>query len=450
MPFRRWRLLSHPARRYLLHIAMQTGGLAVAGLFFNLAILALGYERSFLGLLNTVAVVAAAVLSLPLWWLAGRLGLRRSLLLAALLQGGCVVAYGLWPAPGPLLLAVAVGGAASVLSEVSGAPFMMRHSDPDSRDDLFSAAAAIGIGVAGVSALLAGGLPGLFAQLLGVAPESGAAYRATFVLAGSLALLAPLPLLRLDETRDERRGPAATPGTDTDPAGCDVPTPAPVSSAAPSPELKTQHSKLKTALLERLPPAVRGLAERPWPVLRLLLSPFLISWGAALLIPYLNLFFKDRYDIGDAVLGAIFAALGIITGLASLAAPLISRRIGKMPTIVLTQVLSIPFLLALGFVPLLGVAVAAMLVRAALFNMGSPLYQAFAMEQTEEPARPIVIGLLNGAYTAGYLLAPTLSTLTQERYGFGPLFVATALCYGLAAALNFALFLRPRPGGSFR
>ncbi|HEU4322036.1 MAG TPA: MFS transporter [Roseiflexaceae bacterium] len=445
MPFRRWSLLSHPARRYLLHIAMQTGGLAVAGLFFNLAILALGYERSFLGLLNTAAVVAAAALSLPLWWLAGRLGLRRSLLLAALLQGGCVLSYGLWPAPGPLLLAVAVGGAASVLSEVSGAPFMMRHSDPDSRDDLFSAAAAIGIGVAGVSALLAGGLPGLFAQLLDVAPESGVAYRATFLVAGSLALLALLPLLRLDETRDERGAQAATAGIDTIPAGPPQPPPTPEPSVAP-PELNTQHSKLKTALLERLPPAVRGLAERPWPVLRLLLSPFLISWGAALLIPYLNLFFKDRYDISDGALGAIFAALGIITGLASLAAPLLSRRIGKMPTIVLTQALSIPFLLALGFVPLLGVAVAAMLVRAALFNMGSPLYQAFAMEQTDESARPIVIGLLNGAYTAGYLLAPTISTLTQERYGFGPLFVATTLCYGLAAVVNFALFLRPRAG----
>ncbi|GAB4211992.1 MAG: hypothetical protein OHK0022_47220 [Roseiflexaceae bacterium] len=436
-------MLSHPARRYLLHIAMQTAGLAVAGLFFNLAILALGYERSFLGVLNTAAVVAAAALSLPLWWLAGRLGLRRSMLVAAVLQGGCVLVYGLWPSPVPLLVAVALGGAASVLSEVSGAPFMMRHSDAESRDDLFSTAAAVTIGVAGVSALIAGGLPGLFAQLLNVPPESAMAYRATFLVAGSLALLSLLPLLRLDETRDERQEPQGSPTTDTLPTDAKQSLTTPPPSTSKPPELKTQHSTLKTALLERLPPALRGLAERPWPVLRLLLSPFLISCGAALLIPYLNLFFKDRYDISDAALGAIFAALGIITGLASLAAPLISRRIGKMPTIVLTQALSIPFLLALGFVPLLGVAVVAMLVRAALFNMGSPLYQAFAMEQTEEPARPIVIGLLNGAYTAGYLLAPTISTLTQERYGFGPLFVATALCYGLAAVVNLSLFIRP-------
>ena len=39
-------------------------------------------------------------------------------------------------------------------------------------------------------------------------------------------------------------------------------------------------------------------------------------------------------------------------------------------------------------------------------HMGSPLYDAFAMERTDEPARPAVIGLINGAYSIGYPVAP--------------------------------------------
>jgi predicted MFS family arabinose efflux permease len=195
-------------------------------------------------------------------------------------------------------------------------------------------------------------------------------------------------------------------------------------------------------LVSRIPAPWRLLARHPGPLLRLLTPPFLISWGAALLIPYLNLFFKERFAVSDQVLGQIFAALGVATGLAALAGPVISSRIGKIGTVALTQALSIPFLLMLGFVPVLYVAVGAALMRAALFNAGSPLYDAFAMERTEEHARPLVIGLINGAYSAGYLVAPQISTYVQERYGFGPLFVVTTICYSLAALANYWLFIR--------
>src|SRR5690349_18259139 len=64
----RLRHLSRPARLYLLHAALLTSSLAISALFFNLAIGALGYPRTFLGLLNTVSIGVAAALSLPLWW----------------------------------------------------------------------------------------------------------------------------------------------------------------------------------------------------------------------------------------------------------------------------------------------------------------------------------------------------------------------------------------------
>lgn len=185
-----------------------------------------------------------------------------------------------------------------------------------------------------------------------------------------------------------------------------------------------------------------------WPdVLRLLAAPALISWGAALLVPYLNLFFKQRFGASDALLGLIFAALGIATGLTALGGPLVSARIGKIQTVVLAQALSLPFLLALGAAPLLGLAVGAALLRAALFNMGTPLYEAFAMERTEESARPTVIGLIGAAQSMGYLAAPAISTWVQARYGFAPLFAATATCYALAVALEYGLFVRGGRGG---
>ena len=411
----RWRHLSRPAWLYLLHAALLTSSLAISGLFFNLLILALGYPLTFLGWLNMVSIAVAALLSVPLWWLVTRIGLRPALLTSAAFQATSIFTFAIRPTAAPLLLAVALGGAAAVLFQVSSPPFMMRHSDPAARDHLFSANAAINIGLAGVGSLVAGVLPALFGRMLGVDAESALAYRTTFAVAGTGLALSLIPLLLIDER-----------ATTNDPQ---PPTP------NPQPPTPRRWS---------LPEPWRSLIRHPGPLLKLLASPFFISWGAALLIPYLNLFFKESFAIPDRVLGLIFAALGITTGLAALAGPVISARIGKIGTVVLTQALSIPFLLMLGFVPLFYVAVGAALARGALFNMGSPLFDAFAMERTDEAARPVVIGLINGAYSVGYLAAPVISTRVQERYGFMPLFLITAICYGLAVLANYWFFVRKR------
>jgi hypothetical protein len=86
------------------------------------------------------------------------------------------------------------------------------------------------------------------------------------------------------------------------------------------------------------------------------------------------------------------------------------------------------------------VAGAALVLRSGLFNLGVPLYDAFAMERSRPAVRPVAIGLVNGAYAAGYLVAPTISTSVQQGAGFAPLFIATACCYGVAALLMLALF----------
>ncbi len=434
--------LNRSARLYLLHAALLTASLAIYGLFFNLAIEALGYSREFLGTLNGLSIAVAAVLSVPLWWLVSRIGLRQALALSAVLQALSVVLIAWMPTTGLLLLAVALTGMAATLFQVSAPPFMMAHSDAATRDHLFSANQAINVGVAGVATFFAGQLKAGLGGLLDVDAESALAYRATFGVAGIGLFISILPLLFIH--RSQRRDkPDAGNSSPTNVAPVGAPTRPP--ELPPGADFWLARLPGMRWLLARLPEPIPGFVRQPALVVPLLISPLLISFGAALLIQYLNLFFKDQFAISDIVLGRIFAAIGITTGFAALAGPIISTRIGKIWTIVLTQLLSIPFLLLMGFVPVLSVAIGAALARGAFFNMGSPLYDAFAMERTDESARPIVIGLINGAYTVGYLIAPRISTHVQERVGFAPLFVATALFYAAAAAANYLLFIRKAP-----
>ncbi len=435
----RWRQLNRSARLYLVHAALLTASLALYGLFFNLAIEELGYSREFLGTLNGLGIAVAAGLSVPLWWMVARIGLRPSLIISATLQAISAALVAAFPSEELLLLAAAFTGMAATIFQVSSPPFMMEQSTAATRDHVFSANAAINVGLAGVATFFAGELKLSLAGVLGVGAESVTAYRATFGLAAGGLALSILPLLLI---RTDMR-PRTRPSTDSRDTNREA-------DASSRPAHDTRHTSawIKRLpglawLLTRLPDPLPALILSPRAVLALLVSPLLISFGAALLIQYLNLFFKDQFAISDVVLGRIFATVGVITGLAALAGPMLSTRIGKIQTIVLTQLLSIPFLLLMGFAPLLGIAVAAAIARGALFNMAAPLYDAFALERTDEAARPIVIGLINGAYTVGYLVAPFVSTRVQVAYGFAPLFIATAIFYGLAAAANYLLFLRP-------
>jgi len=58
----RWGALGRDAWLYLAHAALLTFSLAITSLLYNLAVLALGHELSFLGLLNVLGVAAAAAL----------------------------------------------------------------------------------------------------------------------------------------------------------------------------------------------------------------------------------------------------------------------------------------------------------------------------------------------------------------------------------------------------
>lgn len=421
------RMLETGARRYLLHLAILTLSLSVVVLYYNLAVAALGYSRGFLGVLQTVTQGTAALLSLPLWLSVQRLGLRRALAASAVLYAAGLLLFAALPQAASLIVSAACMGMAAVLAQVTAAPLMMRLSNDTTRDYLFSASAAIAIGLNGIGNFSAGFLADAVAYLLDVPSDSGITYRAVFAIAGIGALVSLPPLLLI---REAERTSASPLSASTAPP---VETDALAERAPPWPALARPWFR-------RLPAPLHALMRKPALVVRFLLPPFLISWGAALLIPYLNLYFRERFGLDNRALGVLFAGFDVATGLAALTGPALAARLGKMRTVIVTRALGVPLLLLLGAASDLWLATIAALARVVASNMAAPLYDAYAMEQTEEHVRPFMIGLLGAAYSAGFLIAPLISTFVQERYGFAPLFVATAALYALSVLATWWFF----------
>jgi MFS family permease len=184
--------------------------------------------------------------------------------------------------------------------------------------------------------------------------------------------------------------------------------------------------------------------SNPGMAVRIFLPNLVISLGAAILIPYMNLFFKESFAISDRALGMVFAVSSVVTGTATLASPLLAQRWGRIRALVYTQLASIPFLLTIGFAPAFGLAVMAFWIRAALMNMGGPLYEAFAMEQVNERERATISGLMGMSWNIGWTIGPWLSGYMQANpnIGFQPIFVITCFFYILASILSRVFFQR--------
>jgi MFS family permease len=139
----------------------------------------------------------------------------------------------------------------------------------------------------------------------------------------------------------------------------------------------------------------------------------------------------------------LFSISSLLIGVGSIVAPRLSTRLGgKVRAIIVTQSASLVFLLLAGFSPVLWLSSAGYLLRSALMNMSSPLYSAFCMEQTPERHQGFVNSVLNLSWNIGWSVGPFVSGIVQQRYGFAPLFIATAILYGAAIALTWSFFRR--------
>jgi MFS family permease len=159
-------------------------------------------------------------------------------------------------------------------------------------------------------------------------------------------------------------------------------------------------------------------------------------------MPFMNVFFRTVHYQPDPAIGTLFAWGSLSMGIGLLLAPPLAERIGKIQVVVVTQALSVPFLILLGFSPWFWLSALAYLVRLALMNMSNPVFQTFVMEKVDAEARATVASLTSMAWNFGWAFSPTISGFLQIHYGFGPAFVGTIVTYILAIIMYWAFFWR--------
>ncbi len=388
------RLFSRNARLYLAGAFCFGFGFGTFWVLLNLYFRALGLTDTQIGRVLSFQSFGTVLVAIPAGIIASRIRLKWLLIAAT---GVSATAYTLLVTvrPFPLLLVLAmIAGAGFIIHGVLAAPFFMRNSSPAERLHLFGINQAVEILASVVGVAGGGWLAGFLGErwhsdLLGL--------RVTLLIAVGLLCLAVIPY-------------------------------ALIHSPPPSP-LETSRFR------------IRGY-RNPKLLFKLALPIFLVGCGAGLVIPFLNLYFRDRFALDPPSIGRIFAVAQGITALGFILGPIMARRLGLVRAVVTTELLSIPFFLTLAFTHRLDVAIMAFWMRGALMNMNQPISRNFAMEAVGVDQQPIANSILEMSWNLSWMISAQVGGWLIDRHGFAYPMLITVVLYFTASNLYFQFFRR--------
>jgi MFS family permease len=338
-------------RKLIVSSVTRAFGWGITQTLFNIYVLTLGYSNAFLGVLMSLNAFSMAIASLAAGAYVSRVGPKYSITVGLLTSTIVGFSRVMFPIPDVLLITAVLAGIGFALINISYTPLMSRNCTAYDRTHAFGTSQSLTILSSFISNTIAGFLPGLIAIYLGI-PFGSALSLQLALLAHVFPLaLSILPILVIDET------------------------------APPEPEndlIDSSFSELEPVKLKD----ARKLA------LKFGIVNLLIGLGAGFVIPYLNIFFWEFYNLPLPVIGLVqgFGSLSVAAG--AFLSPVLSTRIGKVKTVLFTQALSLPFLFFIATIINPLVAIASYVLRVVLMNAGGPVNAALRMELTPEEWRP--------------------------------------------------------------
>jgi len=408
---------SRNAKLVLLHSALTGFAFGVFRFLFNFYVLSLGegYDEAFIGTLQTAASFATIAMALPAAYLAERYSQRKIMMITGLTSGLSMIGLVIFPYSFTLIAFRMIAAISMSMRQVAVAPFLMRNTSAEERQWVFSFNFGMITMASFFGNLLGGILPTWLGQVFGAGPTDTLSYQLSLgsMMVVTILSIGPLTFVRMPKLDPNRQ------------------------IELPWVQLWEHGRKLAKYLSPQL----------------------IIGLGAGLMMPFMNIYFRTVYQKPDPVIAIVFAIGGLSMAVAQFLGPPLADKHGKISAVILTQALSVPFLLTLGIGAYLVtgdignasfwfvIAGIAYIFRLALMNLSNPIYQTFVLEHVPENTQALTMSLSSLSFQFGWFVMPQLSGYLQVTYGgfgFVPIFFMVALFYVLAITLEWLFFSRKR------
>ncbi len=385
--------INRNAYYYLLGNLFSGFGFSAFSLLFNIYLKSINIGESKIGNLLSIGTFTTALLILPAAYIVKRTDVKKFFIISPILT---VTGYFLAIQSSTFQIRIfgfVLAGIAGAFTSVIGGPFIMSVSDSVTRTFLFSLSQATML-AAGISGnLVSGFLPNIIKKF-GFSEVQSLKYAIFFHL-----LFVIISLFFFSKIKMKR-----------------------IYNSSFKDKVKF-NTNLKILFYLILPPLIIGL-------------------GAGMTIPFLNIYFRTIFHLSPSTIGIIFSIAQLLTILGSLLSPLFAKKFGLINTIIITQLVSIPFLFILGFSSFFPLILTSFFLRNALMNMASPLSTNFSLEIVDSEDRPFASGLLSLAWLASWGLTANFGGYFIEKSGYRIPFTFTILCY-FTSSILYLILLKP-------
>jgi MFS family permease len=374
-------------------------GLGMTSIIYNFYVRTLGFEEQVNGHIISMSSLATALLLIPAGMLGDRKGRKKALLFGLLAAGIFMLLRSIIQSESLLVTMAFLLGAATAFFQVSIIPLLAENSTAEQRVHLFSFHFAITTAANVVGNLLGGSLTdfsNIFLTDLG-------SIRLSLLIGSVIFTAAIFPFLKLVENDKN--------------------------------QVKVQTGQSKKRTIDR--GSIRIIVI-------FFVSQLLIGTGSGLVIPYLNLYFSDRFDASNSVIGLILSIGQAATAVAMFVGPAFVKRFGEVKAVVILQLLSLPFLLLTAYTGNLMVAAVAFLFRQALMNAGNPIQMSLMMSLVSDRSKGLANSVNQMAFNLGWAFMGPVSTslvmIYGNYWGYAAVFTITSLIY-LVGTLYFFFIL---------
>lgn len=389
------------ARLFVLASGLGSFGLGVAAFYLNFVYRALGFDELAIGALAGAQAIGGVAAAWPAARLARSYSRRAAILLGGIVTGAGIVGILVVDALALQLVAAALLGGGGIVVFSSGSALLADATATVDRPRRFGQQIAIGTIAAFLAAYVAGQLAGPVATALGMPPSSLSVVRILVAVGGIAAAASALPILLVRAVPVPRGALAA--------------------------------------------PHWRGL------LVRFAVIEAIFGYGAGSFLPFVNLFFADRFDLDFATLGLALGAIAVGGSAGALLHGIhVAPRLGELRGVVAVQLLSVPFALLAGVAPAVLVAAAALTVRAGLMYGSASTYRAYTLSSFSPAERAGVTAILSIVWSATAAVGSLTSGAVRVALGdagWTVNLVTLAVAYVIAAALTMVFFGSHEPRG---
>lgn len=401
------REFSRNAKAFLLANALTQMCLGLFGVIFNLYLSAIGYSLTTIGVFSTMQLLGSALTAIPAGMFSDRVGRKKSMLIAVTLSIVTTFGQVFLTRNASVMFGLAIiRGAATTFQMTLSSPFLMENSRPRERMHLFSANMSLSTLAMTAGSLFAGWLPLLYGRAFGWGSGDARALQAALLTSIGFLFLAYLPILVIRENQSTRV--AAT------------------GSAVQEMAATIANKNVRVLVLFNI----------------------LIGAGAGLVLPLFNMFLKRQLHATVDQVSLVMTGSQLVLAGATLLSPILVKRLGRIRAVLITQMMSIPFLLTIALTRNIYSAAVAYWLRNAFMNMSGPISSAFTMEIVDPQRRATTNGLTTLFSNTARALSVTAAGYMMEHFGDNTPYFGTAVLYTIASLYYYFSFRKYESHGA--